>query len=292
MHLGELVDRGRRAASGGDHAALGLEPLAGGMSHHVFAPLDEPALVVKVFGPTAREKADREWEALVGLHGEGIAPEPVHLDPGDEPVVVMTRVAGTSRTATELAEQHAEILGRVHRRVHQLTTKVRRPPSYTWVRGACASLRATLPSTHTPEPAWREARSWLQRLDQDGVDRILTVGRPCFSRGDPNLTNYLWSDDDDGLVLIDWEDSGESDPVLELADFAEHASSRALTDDFWDHLAEATGLDDTDIGRVPDARRLMACFWLVLIVDRQRAGLPTTVTVDEQAERTLAVLHR
>ena len=135
--------------------------------------------------------------------------------------------------------------------------------------------------------AWIAGRRWVSDID---VERILSFDELCFSRGDPNLTNYLWSDG--GVVLVDWENSGYNDPAIELADFAEHASTRALSDDFWSALADATGLTKADRVRVPNARRLIACFWLVLIASRQREGLPTTVTLDEQAHRTLEVLGR
>jgi thiamine kinase-like enzyme len=75
----------------------------------------------------------------------------------------------------------------------------------------------------------------------------------------PNLSNYLWSDD--GVVLIDWENSGYNNPAIEPADMAEHASTRALSEDFWTELADVTELTHADRARVVQGRRLMACFW-------------------------------
>jgi aminoglycoside phosphotransferase (APT) family kinase protein len=296
MQVIDLVGRARAAVNAGgvDLSAQGLERLSGGMSHAVFVPIDDSSLVVKVFKAADRQEPEREWEALVALAGSGIAPEPVHFDAGDPPVVVMTRMLGTSLSAGDLTAEHAGAIGSVHRRVHRAGPARRRLVGHSWVRASCASL---LDESQAPPPrdgeldavsrAWRAAREWVHAVD---VDRILASDGPCFSRGDPNLTNYLWGDD--GVVLIDWESSGYSDPVLEFADMAEHASTRSLTENFWTDLAAATGLTKADHDRVRTSRRLLTCFWLVLIVSRQREGLPTTVTADEQARRTLAVLDR
>lgn len=148
-----------------------------------------------------------------------------------------------------------------------------------------SSIRSEAPEVVTS--AWRAAQTWIAGED---TDRLLSAGDPRFTRGDPNLSNYLWSDG--ALMLIDWEDSGYNDPALELADMAEHASTRALGEDFWLDLAEATSLTPTERARVSPGRRLMACFWLVVIDSRQRHGLPTTVSLEEQATRTLATLER
>jgi hypothetical protein len=266
--------------------------LCGGMTNDVFALLDDPDRVVKGFR-TPGDAAHREWDALVALGGSGIAPEPVHLAAGDPAVVVMTRVRGSSRPADSLGADHARAIGEAHRLVHRTVPDTRRPPSHSGVRTLRAALMGddlrTASEADTElevvPQAWQAARTWIAAAD---IARLLSFDPPCFSRGDPNLTNYLWNDD--GLVLVDWESSGHDDPALQLADMAEHASTRTLGGTFWDQVADATDLTQADRARVADGRRLMACFWLVLIASRQRDGLPTTVTLDEQAARTLLVL--
>src|SRR5688500_5200325 len=126
----DLVERPRQAIneSSISPSSLGLEPLSGGMSHAVFAPIDDSKLVVKVFTPTDRQKAEREWEALVALAGSGVAPEPVHFDATDSAVVVMTRAVGSSLLASELGEDHARVIGSVHRRVHHTGRRPPQPP--------------------------------------------------------------------------------------------------------------------------------------------------------------------
>ena len=130
MPFGDLLGKARAAIAGSaDPAQHGLTRMAGGMTHHVFAPLDDSNLVVKVFQTTSRDEPEHEWDALVTLAGSGIAPEPVHFDAGDPAVVVMTRVSGSSLPAGSIGAEHARQIGRVHRLVHRMVPEVgRRPP--------------------------------------------------------------------------------------------------------------------------------------------------------------------
>ena len=292
MPFQEIVRRARGAveATGGDSDELGLARLAGGMSHDVFAPLDRPDLVVKVFQAAAQREANQEGEGLTLLATTGLAPAPVHRDLDGRPVVVMSRVAGTPLPAAALTEQHAAAIGAAHRRVHLATPPAPAPPEDSSAKALRAPLLAELPE-ETPDvvvQAWRAARSWA--VAREDADAVTPPGEARFCRGDPNLGNYLWSGLD--VVLVDWENSGCNNPVLELADLAEHASTGALGEPFWHDVAAATGLRDSERLRITEARRAMACFWLVLVESRQRQGLPTTITLEDQARKTLAALER
>src|SRR5712692_10758200 len=121
MRLGDLIGSARAAvaAAGVDPAVHGFARLSGGMSHDVFAPIDDPSLVVKVFQPADRDGPEREWDALVALAGSGLSPEPVHFDAEDPAVVVMTRVSGAPLSADALGAEHARVIGSVHRLVHR-----------------------------------------------------------------------------------------------------------------------------------------------------------------------------
>jgi hypothetical protein len=199
MHFGDLLGRARAATAAGtaDPALHGLARLAGGMTHHVFAPLDDSNLVVKVFHTTSRDEPKHEWDALVTLTGSGITPEPVHFDAGDPTIVVMTRVSGSSLPAGSLGAEHAREIGLVHRLVHRTVPEVRRPPSHSGLRAASAALM--LDDRHGSTPvsvdasdvvarAWRAAEVWIASADVEG---LLYSNSLSFSRGDPNLSNYL-----------------------------------------------------------------------------------------------------
>lgn len=293
MRIQDLIGRARTAVTEGrpDPLTHGLMRLPGGMTQDVFAPIDDSTLVVKVFRTGDHDEPEHEWGALVALAGSGIAPDPIHYDPGNPAAVVMSRVFGSSLPSGALHAEHAWRIGAAHRLVHQAVPWSPRPMSHRGVRGAqrALALDEALPDGRGPDielEAWRAAKAWIAN---DDVEELLSSTNLSFSRGDPNLTNYIWTDE--ALVLIDWENSGFSDPVLELADMAEHPSTRTLGDDFWAALADATELTRADRARLARARKAMACFWIVIIGSRQRDGLPTTVTLEEQSHRTLAVLH-
>ena len=296
MRFDRLLSSARAAveSADADPAEYGLSRLSGGMTHELFVPVDSPNLVVKVFQSARRNEPEQEWDALRTLAGSGVAPVPVHFDRSSPAVVVMTRVPGSALQAGALEQKHAHSIGSVHRLVHATVPEHRRPPAHSGLRttrtslmqdGGHPTLADASDATDLVARAWRAAQAWIADAN---FDQLVSAERLRFSRGDPNLSNYLWNED--GLVLIDWENSGYNDPALELADMAEHASTRTLGEDFWTSLADATELTPADRARVVHGRRLMACFWLVLIESRQRQGLPTTVTLEEQARRTLATL--
>ena len=285
----DLIRRARLAVAG--KGAVDLTRLSGGMSHDLFVTDDRAGVVVKVFRTSADHEPEREWDALQALAGSGLAPEPIHFDRSGAPVIVMTFVPGAPKAGRELRLDDAHRIGAAHRAVHRTVAPSPRPLGHTGLRSAAAALFDDRPQPEVDRgdvvrAAWSAARRWIATND---VDRLLSSGPRHLTRGDPNLRNYLWTDED-GLVLVDWENSGSGDAVLELADMAEHAGSHDVPEPFWSELADATGLSPAERAQVRPARRLFACFWLVLIERRRRAGLPTTLTAEEQAARTLAVL--
>ena len=252
---------------------------------------EDATAVVKVFRAIDHDAPEQEWRALVALAGFGIAPDPIHFDPGERPIVVMSRVLGSSLPSRALRVEHAERIAVAHRIVHTAVPSSPRSMSHGGIRAAqmTLTLDEVLGEGHGSDielQAWRAAKAWIAT---DDIEELLSSTNLCFTQGDPNLANYIWTDE--AVALIDWEYSGFSDPVLELANMAEHASTRTLDDDFWVALADATELTRTHRARLARARKAMACFWIVLIATRTRGGLPTTVTAEEQAQRTLRVLY-
>jgi Ser/Thr protein kinase RdoA (MazF antagonist) len=94
-------------------------------------------------------------------------------------------------------------------------------------------------------------------LDFLATYQIVPAKTVVLGHTDPNLSNYLW----DGSVvrIIDFEDSGSSDPEFELADLVEHISSRA-TD--WNGFIAGFDLDSDRFLR---ARCIYATHWLHLL---------------------------
>ena len=270
-----------------------LERLSGGLHHDVFVAGD---VVVKVFRASARDEPLREWEALAALAGTGLAATPMAFDPSPPEVVVMSLLPGRALSSVaELTSARVEVLGAGHRRLHGL-----RPPAS---RRLSLSHPATLlPRTRSMFGEWDdvspelgdvvgEAKTWLA---SPAGDRLVSGAGSAFCQGDPNLANTLWSEDGDGssLRFLDFEDSGLGDPAFEVGDLAEHLSTRGAPDSLWDELADATGLSAVVDGpRILEARRLMACFWLVILERRRRRGEPPVqLDVVQQADRVRTLL--
>ena len=93
------------------------------------------------------------------------------------------------------------------------------------------------------------------------ADAVLSVG-------DGNLANVLW--DGSACRLVDFEEFGVSDLAYEVADVVEHASSRLGR--LVDVDALLTGLDlrDGQLARLVEFRRLLAVFWLVMLLPGNR----------------------
>lgn len=185
MRIQDLVGRARTAVSEGspDPAAHGLIRLSGGMSHDVFAPIEETTVVVKAFRTVDHDAPEHEWSALVALAGSGIAPDPVHYDPGDPAIIVMGRVFGSSLSSDALSVEHAARIGEAHLLVHQAVPWSPRPMSHGGgVRAAqrTLALDEVLAQSCGSDilQAWQAAKAWIQmaRLRMYRTQRTFASG--------------------------------------------------------------------------------------------------------------------
>jgi aminoglycoside phosphotransferase (APT) family kinase protein len=272
-----------------------VEPISGVWSHSLFgADLNGQAVVVKVFGDVRRDEHVREWDALCALGDGDLAPEPLHLSVDDgRPAIVMSRVEGRRLGLADLTESQLEAFVAAHHRVHcawpEAVRQANSSPAAILARTSAALTEfATAPGPipSTRARALQVAATWTRSIGPTWDEAW--QGREVYCRGDPNSANYLWSGDQ--VTLVDFEDAGRNDPAFELADMVEHAANRDLSVATVDHLSE---LWDQDRRR-PDllqGRRIIACFWLVLLEGRERQNLPPRqVTATQQAERVLELL--
>jgi aminoglycoside phosphotransferase (APT) family kinase protein len=228
---------------------------------------------------------------LVALAPHAVAPAPLAFDVGDPPAIVMERIEGRARALGELDLADIERFAGVHRSLYRMQPTTRRPATghpERLLRRARVLIGEQVASAFdrsgTVTEALRQADRWLAGRDAVGLAR--TSDREVWCRGDPNSANYLWSD---GAVrLLDFEDAGFRDPLVDLADVLEHAANRDLTAVQVGALIDAWCTTPADIR---GARRLLACFWLALLERRDRAGQPPRqVAVAHQAERVLGLL--
>lgn len=110
-----------------------------------------------------------------------------------------------------------------------------------------------------------------------------------FSQADGNLGNFVW--DGARCHVVDFEDSGISDPAYEVADLLEHVSAWPPGLIAEDDLIEALGFRAAQRARLLGFRRLMAAYWLLMLLPgnpghpRNPAG-----SAERQAERVLGLL--
>lgn len=110
-----------------------------------------------------------------------------------------------------------------------------------------------------------------------------------LGHGDGNLANVLW--DGERCRLVDFEDSGLSDRAYEYADLVEHISSWSTGAVDAESLLGHLALDPALACRTHQARRLMALYWLIMLLPGNPADLRNPLgTLSRQASRLLTLL--
>ncbi|CAI9414501.1 phosphotransferase family protein [Nocardioides sp. T2.26MG-1] len=242
-------------------------------THSVFFSETE---VRKRYVSWQRGEPDREWACLTLLarHAPGVAPVPLRreTDPDGAPVVVMSRLPGDPLGGAPLTPAQTMALGRALRKTYDvplgaalgagIAERVLGPRTLPavvseWL-GGCGSLERC-----------RDPR--LVRLGVDAAlswladPAVLPEPRPSvLGVSDRKPANTLW----DGRTcrLVDFEDSGLSDPAYELADLVEHIAGRlgGLVEP--GAQIDAVGLSSEQEDRVQTYRPLWACFWLAMLL--------------------------
>lgn len=255
-------------------------------------------IVRKRFVSWTGGEPDREWAGLTALarHAPDLAPAPISQEvDGESPVVVMSRVPGVALGSAPLTVIQVEALGVALGRLFDAPAdptaaerafgpSVMRSVVREWAAGHDDLTRCQDPSL--VGGALDLARSWLAAA-APAVDRVTD---PVLALGDGNLANVMW--DGEACRFVDFEEFGTSDLAYEVADLVEHASSRLgrLLD--VESLLERLHLDGEQQGRLREFRRVLAAFWLVMLLpgnrgfDRNPAG-----STEDQAQHVLALIH-
>jgi aminoglycoside phosphotransferase (APT) family kinase protein len=233
--------------------------------------------VVKRYRSWDRGEPDREWTGLGILHqhAPGISPQPLRRGCADGvPLIEMTRVPGVPLGGEKLSPAQTGALAQALRQMYwavprEVLTPLpgrqwvgRQPPGElaalvrSWVRDtppvACAAASDALQAT----------AAWLDSADLSNLSGPLA--ERVFTHGDGNLGNFLW--DGTGCHIVDFEDAGISDPAYEAADLLEHVSVRLAELIEADDLIEALGLTPAQQARLSGFRRLMAVYWLLMLL--------------------------
>jgi len=184
-----------------DLPGLRLRRLAGGRKNQTFA-WDGPAgeICLKLYSSGNRERAIREYRALLHLADSGItaAPQPLWHDPDPElPAVATTMLPG--QKVPELDEPVSAL-----RAVVGVLAELRRIPVGPFTDtprvGAAKDIVHQLMGTwpgqlddHADDPHTYDMRLLLDAWSECGAAATLLDPAPkTFSRGDPNRSNWLW----------------------------------------------------------------------------------------------------
>lgn len=253
------------------------------------------ATVTKRYRSWDLGQPEREWRALTLLaeHAPALAPEPLRYAPAETPPsVTMSRLPGeplsaplTDAQLTGLVEAMTACQSAI-----PAADLAALPPRLLHPLDALKKLRAWSQRVPTPPDgpaaaALDGARDWLGRPHLDTV--FAAEPPPVLGTGDGNLANVLW--DGSRARLVDFEFSGRGDRAYELAEVAEHVSTKNV-------LAPGDLLDRFELTasekiRLPECRRLLAVFWLLALLsdDPDRPRNPPGTLV-HQAEHLLTLL--
>ena len=257
----------------------------------------EERVVRKQFVSWENGEPDREWAGLVTFarHAPGLAPTPIAREvEGPDPVVVMSRIPGTPLGVKRLTPTQVRALTRALRQLFSVPTDPNTPeralgPSV--MRSVIREWAAEdydLGECRDPalvSNALALATAWLASDDPEH-DRVADA---VLARGDGNLANIMW--DGSTCRFIDFEEFGKSDLAYELADIIEHASSRlrGLLD--IDLLLGGLNLTASQHSRIAALRKLMATFWLVMLLPGNRGfGRNPAGSTEDQASHVIALL--
>lgn len=228
-------------------------------------------VVRKRFVSWSRDEPDREWEGLSLLHREapGLAPEPLARErDGDAPVVVMSRLPGEPLGDARLSGKEAAGLVTAMQRSFAVPVDTLLRERISGPSAMRADLRAWVSDDHdlsSCPPVVEEALAVVRRwLDSDAATDLDRIAEPVAGRADGNLANGVW--DGTSCRLVDFEDFGLSDLTYEIADVTEHATSRLRRFLDVEAFVAGFGLTRAQRDRLTEHRRLLAAFWLLMLL--------------------------
>jgi aminoglycoside phosphotransferase (APT) family kinase protein len=228
-------------------------------------------LAIKFTSRDDRQRAAREYRALLALHEAGlpIAPYPVLVahDHHRLAAVVQSWLVGKVTAAPpaddaewaqllhHLVQVHSVTPSRVSLRLRQAALTAESPAAS---RRLVYEQASRIPKEHQPA----EARALLHRLE--------SAGRPDWKpaelvlcRCDANLLNYIRRPG--AWASVDWENSGWGDPAFEVAELITHPSFTDVNAERWEWVVNAyDGLvDDPAIAfRIRAYREVLVVWWV------------------------------
>jgi aminoglycoside phosphotransferase (APT) family kinase protein len=260
-----------RTQRDGDWCGWTIRRIGGGFNNLLYrATNDEHNLAVKFTLRDQRDRAGREYGALVALHQAGlsIAPTPLLLDCESyaQPVVVQTWIEGQVADRPPESDTEWHLLLDPFVAAHSVT------PAASPMHVMPAVLTA-----FTPQGAQQLVDKQLSRIPgqaqpaslQGLMRRFITVPAPDWSVApatlchvDANTTNFVRRPE--RWFVLDWENSGWGDPAFEIADLTTHPAYTSVDESRWEWVIETYGkmaAAPAAFERIGYYRRAMAVWW-------------------------------
>jgi hypothetical protein len=239
--------------------------------------------VIKRFVSWDRGEHLREWRglSLLARYAPDLAPQPLsaQLDQ-DPPTIAMSRLPGESLGGTPLTDAQIDALAAALIRMQASVPEdqlVGAEANFSPLKKSAVLLEMvqksamSSPDKHnldafddTVRQASAAATRFATSAWATNVAKIGGTPRQVFGQVDGNLANFLW----DGTVvrLVDFEDSGSSDPTFELANLLEHITVIHQAGLDPERVIARFTLTPAERARLRIFRRGFAVYWLLRLL--------------------------
>jgi aminoglycoside phosphotransferase (APT) family kinase protein len=240
-----------------------LTPIAGGRNARIVRATSEDAdLVVKLMRRDRRERARREYGAMLALAGAGleIAPRPLLLEREryETQVVVMTWLEGSVSPDLPAADDEwsrlIEHLIAIQAVTPETTGVDLLPSAYGRVSASDGVARVHRHADLIPEDDWPAGLRRLVDILHARSFAEWPSPRLTLCRSDPNIRNIVrrsgpWAS-------VDWEASGWGDPAFEIAELISHAAYLDVPPERWAWVRAQYARLTLDFGETGAADRI------------------------------------
>lgn len=222
-----------------------IMPMTGGTNNVLYRAIGPDAdIVIKWCIRDERQRAQREHDALAVLHAvqPGCAPIPimVDMDRYRQPVVVQSYVTGavyvTPPETDDEWQSLIECLARIHQVQYRLDAPIRpgviNAHSVATARQLIQTQLDAIPFGAHPATL----RELIRALDATTIPELPPIPL-VLCHVDSNHRNFVRTPD--GVVAVDWENSGWGDPAFEIAELIAHPAYLTVPDSRWQWVIDA-----------------------------------------------------
>lgn len=222
-----------------------IMPMTGGTNNLLYRAIGPEAdVVIKWCIRDERQRAQREYDALAVLHAvqPGCAPIPITVDMERyrQPVVVQSYVPGvvyaTSPETDDEWQSLIDCLVRIHQVHYRLGTPIRpaviNAHSVVSARQLIQTQLDAIPFDEHPATL----HELIRALDTTTIPELPPIPL-VLCHVDSNHRNFVRTPD--GVVAVDWENSGWGDPAFEIAELIAHPAYLTVPDARWQWVIDA-----------------------------------------------------